>query len=380
MDGNTMAELNRPLLSGDMNDSNESTAVTELPSWPAEAAARTQLLVPKEYQASTGTNAPCCVLRLDAAQRLLKVVAISSDGQVSTDDEEEQVLDVIDVDDMIGAQLQIDLVGNNANGNQGATNTTPPVPGRAANEPSRDTPIDRQGRAVLNIYSYPRHNPAHDSWLSLWCGGGPSSRRPPPNPPSYQRLPAEKLKERVAHHRSFTLKPTEDFADVQLVLQGLRRLATGYVTERNVLVLVSPVSGPRKDGPVVYERTVRPILEQANITTESLVTTHAGHARERMAMSDRDDVTSYDGLIIIGGDGLLSEVVNGLMERPDADTVLKRVKIGLVGCGTANGVAASLAKHAKEVDDLMTNLFMMYVQECDWVVHLMRFMGLFPQT
>lgn len=46
------------------------------------------------------------------------------------------------------------------------------------------------------------------------------------------------------------------------------------------------------------------------------------------------------------------------MDRSDAESVLARVKIGVVGCGTSNGLVASLAKHASEKDDLMTSLFM----------------------
>ena len=59
-----------------------------------------------------------------------------------------------------------------------------------------------------------------------------------------------------------------------------------------------------------------------------------------------------------GGDGLVYEVVNGIMDRCDAETVLKRIKIGVIPCGTANGLVASLAKHASEKDNLMTSLFM----------------------
>ena len=296
---NSMAELNRPLLS--FSGLDESMTV-ELPTWPEGAAARLKFLVPEEYD----TDAVYCHLRLDAAQRLLRVVAVAAQ-------EEEQVLDVIDVDDMIGADLKIDFKDTSGNG---AGATPKPAPGRASNEPATDILVDRQGQATMTIYSYPRRNPAKESWMKNWCGIG--STRPLPNPPNYERASdPSKLKERLAHHRVFPLAPTEDLKEANLVLQGIRRLATGFPSERHFLVICSPVSGPRKDAPQVYERKVRPVLEQAGISSEMMVTTHAGHGRERMAapISGNDsnsadkDVTGFDGLIVMGGDGLIFEVV-----------------------------------------------------------------------
>lgn len=319
--------------------------------WPEEAAERLKFLVPDEYYT---TDALLCRLKLDTAQRLLFVVALK---------EAEEILDVIDVDDMIGADLKIDFHENRNNGGGNSARATAVVPGRASNEPSSDTLVDRQGQATLTIYSYPRRNPANESWIKAWCGMKASSR-PPPNPPSYQRPadPSKERKDRIAHHREFKLAPTEDFKEASSIVKSLRRLATGYPSERQFLVICSPVSGPRKDAPQVYEQKVRPVLEQAAIVSELLITTHSGHGRERMAPPTSDegdkDITAYDGIIVMGGDGLMWEVVNGIMERDDAEVVLKKVKVGIVGCGTSNGLAASLAKHAGEVDNLMTSIFM----------------------
>lgn len=308
MDPTTMAELNRPLLSSrGLDDNTNMSSPIELPSWPTEAAGRLKMLVPEDY--SSLTAAVFCHLILDVEQGLIRVVAAptaSNDNDGNQEGQGQVVLDVIDVEDMTGAQLKIDL---KASGSRSATAAT--VPGRASNEPANDTVVDRQGQAVLTIYSYPRRNPANDSWFKKWCGNlfsFSSTRNPPPNPPSYQRpTDSSSLQERISHPRSFILAPVEDLTDANLVLQGLRRLATGIVTERTALVLCSPVSGPRKDAPLVYEKHVRPVLEQAHITSELLITTHAGHGRERMAaISDASnnsngekDVTAYDAVIIM---------------------------------------------------------------------------------
>lgn len=346
-DEDIMTELNRPLLSPTSSDLTDKDIVAKMTGWPEEAAERLKFLVSEEHE----TDALFCRLQLDAEARLLKVVAVSEAGPV---------VDVIDVDDMVGADLMISFQENTTRNNVTAT----PAPNRAANEPPSDTLVDRQGQATLTIYSYPRRNPASESWIKSWCSLKSSSSHLPPNPPSYQRPtdPSRERKERIAHHRTLTLAPTEDFEDANLILKSLRRLATGYPAERQFLVLCSPVSGPRKDAPKVYEKKVRPILEQAAITTEVLITTHAGHGRERMARPTSDngdkDITEYDGIVVMGGDGLIWELVNGIMEREDAEDVLRKVKIGPIGCGTSNGLVASLAKHTGEVNDPMTSIFM----------------------
>ena len=318
---NVMAELNRPLLFSSTSGLDEKLMTLELPGWPEEAAARLKLLVPEEY----ATDCVYCHLRLDALQRLLYVVAVTAQ-------EEEQVLDVIDVDDMIGADMKIEFRDTSMDSQH--PTSTKPTPGRASNEPATDTLVDRQGQATLTIYSYPRRNPANESWIRTWCGI--RSKYPPPNPPSYERASdISKLKERVAHHRVFPLAPMEDLKEANLILQGLRRLATGFPSERQFLVICSPVSGPGKDAPKVYEHRVRPVLAQAGISSEMMITTHAGHARERMAVlsSGHDiadkDVTTFDGLIVMGGDGLLFEVVVSLdsNDNNDDDGIREKYKI-----------------------------------------------------
>jgi sphingosine kinase len=409
-----MAELNRPLLE-------ETTATTPatgaaaaagLPPWPTAVAARTRFLVPRTYQKYWKTSVEYCTLRLDpVTPGLVQVVAVtesSSNNDSNNDDneEEEMILDVWEVEDMIGADLHITPITSNDNTGtlpMAARNNNHHTRMTTSNAPISNRLVDRQGQAVLNVYVYPRPKPESClSSLLLWCGSGNAAlpdNDPPPNPSTYRRptttTTTEDLEQiqnypRRPHHRSFVLAPVEDLGDVIILSQALRRLAHGRVVvtdtdddvadpqqqPRRVLIICSPVSGPRKDGPVVLERIVRPILEQAGMTAiDTLITTHAGHARERMAVrpshhstnnttsattEEELDITLYTGgLFVMGGDGILSEVVNGLYDRPDAETVLPNLKIGVIPVGTSNGVAASLAYHCTEVDDLTTSLFMM---------------------
>ena len=49
------------------------------------------------------------------------------------------------------------------------------------------------------------------------------------------------------------------------------------------------------------------------------------------------------GIVVAGGDGILFEVINGIMERPDWSTMFSQLKFGIIPCGSGNGLAKSIA-------------------------------------
>lgn len=92
--------------------------------------------------------------------------------------------------------------------------------------------------------------------------------------------------------------------------------------------------GGRKKGLHLLEE-IRPVLESADLELEIIETEFAGHARELVHQLDIDD---YEGLIVIGGDGTMHEVVNGLLTRKDN----KRLPIGLIAAGSGNSLMVDL--------------------------------------
>ena len=62
------------------------------------------------------------------------------------------------------------------------------------------------------------------------------------------------------------------------------------------------------------------------------------HAKDFVRTLELDQ---WCGIIIVSGDGLLHEVCNGLMERPDAEEAIK-IPIGLIPGGSGNGLARSI--------------------------------------
>jgi hypothetical protein len=313
-------------------------------SWPAEAASRVKLLTPKAFL----SDSTQCVLRYDEANRLLAIVCVSSS--------EGTVLDQIDVDDMIGAQVHFTL-------SEGATATSSVMNNleRASNEPPSDLLVDRQGSAVLTIFTYPRKDPSQNSFLTS-CGI--TAYRPKTPNPSYTRpTDLSKMGQRSAHPREFIVAPAEDMQDLTTLVVSLRMLATGGRVERppTYLILVNPRSGPKRNGETLAKTIVQPMLAQSGVQSDICVTSYAKHATERVKNklleaksdininSDEKDLAQYDGLILMGGDGIIHEALNGIMTRDDAAQLLQsKIKIGIVGCGTSNGFATSITHHSRE--------------------------------
>jgi len=80
---------------------------------------------------------------------------------------------------------------------------------------------------------------------------------------------------------------------------------------RKMLVFVNPISGRRR-GVEVWE-SVQGWFEAANISTRVTVTSRRGEANEVL----RDtDVSQYDGIVAVGGDGTFNECLSALLTHP----------------------------------------------------------------
>jgi len=82
---------------------------------------------------------------------------------------------------------------------------------------------------------------------------------------------------------------------------------------RRALVIVNPIAGYGA-GQRVFERVERG-LRRRGISSQAAVTRHAGDARRAAAAQAAD----HDVVVVVGGDGTLNEVINGLeADRPVA--------------------------------------------------------------
>ncbi|XP_076399900.1 sphingosine kinase 1 isoform X1 [Peromyscus maniculatus bairdii] len=121
-----------------------------------------------------------------------------------------------------------------------------------------------------------------------------------------------------------------------------------------VLVLLNPQSG-RGKALQLFQTLVQPLLKEAEVSFELMLTARQNHARELVCA---EELGHWDALVVMSGDGLMHEVVNGLMERPDWETAIQKPLCSLPG-GSGNALAASLNYYAgyEQVtnEDLLTN-------------------------
>ena len=101
------------------------------------------------------------------------------------------------------------------------------------------------------------------------------------------------------------------------------------MTSKRLSVIVNPFSGRRR-GLQILDR-VRPILDGARFDLDVFVTNFSGHARE---IAQSMQLADYAGCCVIGGDGTVHEVIDGLMRRADG----ARVPVGLIPGGSANTI------------------------------------------
>ncbi|XP_030380702.1 sphingosine kinase 1 [Scaptodrosophila lebanonensis] len=115
---------------------------------------------------------------------------------------------------------------------------------------------------------------------------------------------------------------------------------------KQLLILLNPKSGSGK-GRELFQKQVVPLLREAEIQYELHITTHAQHAQE-LVRTRKDLLERFSGIIVASGDGLFYEVLNGLMERMDWRRACKELPLGIIPCGSGNGLAKSVAHHCNE--------------------------------
>ncbi|XP_017434185.1 sphingosine kinase 1 isoform X2 [Vigna angularis] len=123
----------------------------------------------------------------------------------------------------------------------------------------------------------------------------------------------------------------------RLWCQKLSEFVDSLGRPKRLFVFVNPFGG-KKSATKIFDEQVKPLLEDAQIEITVQETKHQLHAKE---ITHLLDITKYDGIVCVSGDGLLVEVVNGLLQREDWETAIK-IPLGVVPAGTGNGMAKSL--------------------------------------
>ncbi|XP_047938715.1 sphingosine kinase 1-like isoform X2 [Salvia hispanica] len=106
---------------------------------------------------------------------------------------------------------------------------------------------------------------------------------------------------------------------------------------RRLFIFVNPYGG-KKSASKIFQNDVKPLLDDASVEYTVQETKHQLHAKEVVQTLD---LAKFDGIVCVSGDGILVEVLNGLLIREDWEKAI-RIPLGAVPAGTGNGMAKSL--------------------------------------
>ncbi|XP_010905064.1 sphingosine kinase 1 isoform X1 [Elaeis guineensis] len=119
--------------------------------------------------------------------------------------------------------------------------------------------------------------------------------------------------------------------------ERLRDCINSLGRPKMLFIIVNPFGG-KKCGRTIFHNEVKPLLAAADIPYTMQETKHQLHAQE---IAYSLDLLKYDGIVCVSGDGVLVEVLNGLLQREDWDAAIK-VPLGIIPAGSGNGMAKSL--------------------------------------
>ena len=150
--------------------------------------------------------------------------------------------------------------------------------------------------------------------------------------------------------RTRTLRVRDGASTAKHLTQLSKRLSPD--APHKVLVVVNPAGGTGR-AQKVFERDVAPVFYAANIEADVVVTKAQGDAMERCRVVAAAPQVTYDGVVVVGGDGTLSEVVRGLADGAstlaDPEQRLRSIRVAHCPGGTGNACHASVASAGGDV-------------------------------
>ncbi|CAO2178000.1 unnamed protein product [Urochloa humidicola] len=150
--------------------------------------------------------------------------------------------------------------------------------------------------------------------------------------------------------RDFVLEMADGEGAAAAWCARMTRFLDSFGRPKRLFVFVNPFGG-RKCAKKIYDAEISPLFEAAGVSITVQETEYQGHARE---VASSLDLAKYDGIVCVSGDGVLVEVVNGILQRTDWEEAIK-MPIGVVPAG--NGMAKSLLHAAGETCSVSNAVF-----------------------
>lgn len=122
--------------------------------------------------------------------------------------------------------------------------------------------------------------------------------------------------------------------------------------QRHFLVLVNPASG-KGHAPSIWEKTAKPLFDIAKCTYEVMVTARPAEA---MTITQTHPLTNVNAVVIVSGDGLIYEALQGLRSRGQV------LPLAQVPAGGGNALCASLLYEAEEAPACLTSAILMILR------------------
>ncbi|KAG8447754.1 hypothetical protein GDO86_015025 [Hymenochirus boettgeri] len=114
---------------------------------------------------------------------------------------------------------------------------------------------------------------------------------------------------------TFTTQSCQEAHNWTQVLQD-RIQSIGAERPRKLLIFINPYGG-RGKATRIYSTKICPLFQLAGIERDVIETTRANHARDYIMEMD---LKEYDGVVCVGGDGMFSELLHGLVKRTQKDS------------------------------------------------------------
>ncbi|KAF4533092.1 hypothetical protein B566_EDAN003812 [Ephemera danica] len=159
---------------------------------------------------------------------------------------------------------------------------------------------------------------------------------------------AEENRKRQWRHRKVIMSHPNP-QQISLWVSTLRNIISGFMQRpRHLLIFVNPVGGKRQ-GEAILKKKFLPLLELMGVMSDVVVTQGPYHAHELLQSKSLD---KYDGVVCVGGDGTLAEVLGGLLIRTarnmgvnldaGAAPCSPTLRLAVIPAGSTDAVACSL--------------------------------------